>query len=212
MTLGKSFVALALPVLAFSAQAAPVTLITGATQGFYNAGIGTVLDGTSIAFPTVTDPTQTFTVAPDLSAAAAQLGSWLTTPTSPGGSWSSSAVAIPSTWAVNTETAIIYEIDAGAGGLTSLSAQFGVDNGIFVWLDGVFVGGQMRPGGATLGEFSFTLAALSSGLHYLQVLREDHGGATGYLVNVTAQTVPEPGSWALVGFALLAAGLATRRR
>lgn len=201
---------------AAAAQAAPVTLINNSTQGLYNQGIGTVLDGTSAAFPTpgTVVPTQLITTAPDLSAAAGALGSWLSTPATPGGSWSSSPQAIPSTWAVNTETAIIYAFEAGPGGLVNLSASFGVDNGILVWLDGTFMGGQLAEGGATLGEFSFSMATLAAGTHYMQVLRSDHGGSTGYSVLVNAQTVelPEPGSLAIAGLALAMLSLTASRR
>lgn len=203
-------VALATVLVAGAAQAGTVTLINNATTGLYNNGIGNLLNGTSAAFPTNTDPTQTFATAPSLVAAAAQLADWLTAPAAPGGTWSATAQAIPGTWAVNSEDAIIYAFDAG-NGLTNFSASFGIDNGIFVWLDGVFLGGAMAPGGAPAGEYTFTAAALSAGTHYLQVLREDHGGATGYSINVTANTVPEPGSLALAGLALLAASRLRRR-
>lgn len=67
----------------------------------------------------------------------------------------------------------------------------------------------MAPGGASLGEFSSPLADLAAGTHYLQLLREDHGGGTGYSIRLTgddaAPSVPEPGplSLMLMGAALL---------
>lgn len=200
----------ALLICAATVQAAPVTLIDGLTQGRYNQGIGTLLNGTGAAFPTSTDPTLDFVVAPNLSAASAPLGSWLTTPAAPGGTWTG-AQAIPASWTVGDETAIIYEIDAGAG-LSGVIASFGVDNGIFVWLDGVFLGGHLRPGSAILGEHSFNVGTLSAGTHYLQVLREDHGGGTGYQVSVTAAQVPVPATLWLVCTALAGLGLSRRRR
>jgi hypothetical protein len=152
-------------------------------------------------------------VVPDLSAAAGALGGWLTTPEAPGGSWGAAPEAIPSTWAINTETAIIYTIDGGLTGLTDVEAEFGVDNGVFVFLNGTFLGGQLRPGGAVLGEFSLSLGDLGAGTNYLQILREDHGGGTGWSISVTGEPAPIPlpaSAW------LLGAGLgglvALRRR
>jgi hypothetical protein len=190
------------------ASAASLTLVDNATQGLYNDDIGTLLDGTSGAFPNSGDPLQDFGPgdAPDLSAAAGVLGNWLTNPDAPGGSWSGPQ-AIPLGWNVWDETAIIYEL---RGNVADVIASFGVDNGIFVWLDGVFQGGAMRPGGAYPGEFVLNLGDLGAGDHYLQVLREDHGGATGYDVSVTASTVPLPAGGLLLLSAL--SGVAALRR
>lgn len=197
---------------ACASWASAATLIDGTTQGLYNQGIGTSLNGTSSAFPTVGDPTLTFSSAPNLSAASAALGSWLTNPAAPGGTWTGPQ-AIPATWAVGTETAIIYAFNAGAG-LSNVVASFGIDNGIFVWMDGTFLGGAMAPGSAVPGEFQVSVPSVGAGTHYLQVLREDHGGATGYAVSVAAAAltapIPEPGTWALLATGLL--GLGSRRR
>ena len=185
---------------------ASTTLIDGSTQGFYNSGIGKVLNGTNpvvddnsvntFLFPndnsTPNDPTIAAAPEPDLSAASSALDSWLTSPASPGGSWSATPQTLPATWDVNTETAIIYELDGGGTGLQNVLLDIGVDNGVFVWLDGGYQGGQLRPGGATLGEFSLNLGSLSAGTHYLQVLREDHGGRTGWDIEVTGTAAPIP--------------------
>ncbi len=155
---------------------------------------------------------------PDLSTAATMLGGWLTDPMNPGGSWSAAPQAIPSAWTVNTETAIIYEIDSGATGFENVSARFGTGNGIFVWLNGVFQGGQVRPDEALLGELTLSLGDLTPGAHFLQVLREDHGVATGYAVQVEGEppiaTVPAPGAIGLMVSALGVLGslAACRRR
>jgi len=210
--------------VAFAAsEAGAATLIDGATPGLYNNGLGTALDGTnpfggSFMFPAGGDPTLDIPASnePDLSSVSGVLGDWLTNPGSPGGSWSAAEQAIPSSWAVFTETAIIYELDGGADGLTDVVAQFGVDNGIFVWLNGTFLGGSLRPGGAIPGEFTLNIGTIGSGMNYLQVLREDHGGGTGYSVLVegnsaTISPVPLPASgWLMV--AALGLIAATRRR
>lgn len=169
------------------------TLIDGTTLGLYNSGIGTSLNGTSAVFPTAGDPIIDIPASspPDLSAAAAALGGWLTTPATPGGTWTGPQ-AIPANWTVTHETAIIYELDGGSYGLENVMAKFGIDNGIFVWLNGTFLGGHLRPGGAFLGEFTLDLGDVAAGTNYLQILREDHGGGTGYRIEVTGDAAPPP--------------------
>lgn len=183
-----------------AAQAA--TLIDGSTQGLYNSGLGTVLDGSNplgggvAMFPIANvaggDPTLDIPAGtpPDLTPADSQLANWLTDPANPGGTWSAGKVAIPATWDVNTETAIIYELDGGISGLSNVVASFGVDNGIFVWLNGTFLGGHLRPGGVLPGEFTLNIGSVGAGLNFLQILREDHGGSTGYNVAVTGDPAP----------------------
>jgi hypothetical protein len=221
----KQYVLAALACAAFTTPGQAATLIDGSTAGYYNDGIGTVLDGSnpfegSYMFPGADlsqgDPSLNIPAgkAPDLSAAASALGSWLTTPAFPGGSWSASPVAIPASWSVNSETAIIYELDGGAGGLSNVLASFGVDNGLFVWLNGNFLGGHLRPGGVVPGEFTVSLGDLGAGLNYLQILREDHGGLAGYSVEVTGDLTPAPVPLPASGLLLAAgaAGLAAFRR
>lgn len=217
---------LATSALAGTAQAA--TLVDGGTAGLYNGGLGTLLDGTNpfggnFMFPIANvaggDPSLDIPAGspPDLSAASAALGAWLTNPAAPGGTWSAGPVAIPASWPINSETAVIYALDGGAGGLSNVSASFGVDNGLFVWLNGSFRGGHLRPGSVSPGEFTLSLGNLGAGLNYLQILREDHGGASGYAVTVTGDMNPAPiplpaSGLLLAGGAVALAGLRRRRR
>lgn len=224
----KSFATLLMSsaaVVAFAAGASAATLIDGSTQGLYNNQIGTSLDGTNpfggnFMFPGANlangDPNLDIPAAnePDLSTGSVALGNWLTNPAAPGGLWSGPQ-AIPASWAVNTETAIIYEIDGGALGFDNVVASFGVDNGLFVWLNGTFLGGHLRPGGSSLGEFVLNIGSIGSGTNFLQVLREDHGGSTGYAVSVVgdvaAVPLPAAGFLMLGGLGALA-GLRRRKR
>lgn len=220
------FVAVAIAAAVVSTAAQAATLINNSTYGLYNNSIGTVLDGTnpyggSTMFPLANgasgDPYLNIpsSAAPDLSKAATALGSWLTNPTAPGGTWSGMRY-IPSGWVPNTETAIIYKLEGGATGLTNVFASFGVDNGIFAWLNGRFLGGHTAFGGVVPGEFTLSIGDVSAGTNYLQILLEDHGGGTGYYVNVTGDVAPAPSPVPLpASGALMLAGLgalAARRR
>jgi hypothetical protein len=210
------FIAVAAVLAQAFVPAHAVILVQTNDPGYLNESIGNLLNGTSEAFPTVGDPTLDFTTAPDLSAAADVLGGWLNQPypdlSAPG--WSTSPVSVPSNWTVNTEIAFVYPFVSG--GVTNLVAQFGVDNGIFVWLDGNFVGGALRPGGVVLGEHTYALGDLSAGTHNLQVLLEDHGSTNGFAVLIQADEVlppvPAPAAFWLFGTALGLAGMRTRRR
>lgn len=200
-------------VLASAASAASATvIIDNSTQGLYNNGLGDLsgtYDATTFPGPNSSegDPTINPIAEPDLSLTP-QLGAdWLNGDYT-GGSWSAGPVAIPTSWAINTETAIVYEIFLTSA--SNLLVELGVDNGIYTWLNGDYQFGAMAPGGSSLSEYSYTIANLSAGTHYFQVLREDHGGSTGYDIRVTATEVPEPATLGLLGLGLL--GLALGRK
>lgn len=190
-----------------------VVLVQTSDPGFYNDSIGTALNNTNGGdtptgyFPTSNDSTVTFSTAPDLTTANAALGNWLTDPLNLNANWSFES-SIPNSWAVGTEVGVIYRFDTL--GATNVLAQFGVDNGLYVWLDGTYIGGARAAGTSTLGEYSYALGDLAPGTHFLQILLEDHGVTNGYAVNVTADTfipgqphaVPEPGALSMLGLGL----------
>ena len=212
-------------VMPVSTATAAVVLVETINPGFYNDQIGTALnlsnpggDGPSQPFPLTDDSTTSFPTAPDLSAASAALGNWLTNPGSLNGNWALRA-PIPNSWAVNTEVAVIYRFDTL--GATNVIAQFGVDNGIFVWLDGNYIFGARAAGGVALGEYSVPVGDLAPGTHYLQLLLEDHGSTNGYAVRITADTfipappplqAPEPATLAILALGLVALSLQLRRK
>ena len=209
-------------LLLVTTTASAGVLLSNTSTGRYNDGIGTALNtaGAQDPFPcdysTCGDVTVSYATAPDLSAASAALGNWLTNPAAPGGAWGPANQIIPLTWQVNTETAIIYEIESGMG-LTNLQLLLGVDNGVFVWLDGVYHFGARAGGGASLGEYSLALPDLASGTHYLQILREDHGGSSGFAISLTGDeasvaNVPVPATAALLGIGFAGLVLTNRRR
>src|SRR5512139_3709701 len=111
----RSLVSATLLLMTMAAGSAHADIIlSNSSLGRYNASIGTSLDtsGALDPFPCANvacgDATVSYPTAPNISAASGVLGNWLTTPATPGGSWTAPQ-AIPGTWAINTETAIIYE-------------------------------------------------------------------------------------------------------
>ncbi|WP_218653202.1 putative Ig domain-containing protein [Nostoc sp. TCL26-01] len=171
-----------------------VELVNNSSQGYYNNKLGDLYPGNpnnplTANFPgpnnSTGDPTLSFPTAPNISSVN-NLGSWLSNPGNAisNGSWSG-LQSIPGTWTVNDETAIIYEIDGGNAGISDVKASFGVDNGIFVWVNGQYKLGATASGFSILGEYQLDLGDLAPGKNYIQVLREDHGGGTGYDVRIT---------------------------
>ena len=160
-------------------------IINGTSLGFYNDGIGFVLNGTDPGFPAGGDPFIPNPDEPNLSAAAGILGDWLEDPPDLSVPWTGPQL-IPSTWAPGTETAVLYPFGDDDTTYASVTIRIGVDNGAFVWLDGVYLGGLVSPGGVVPGELTLTVKDLAPREHFLQIIREDHGGVTGFFIEVLA--------------------------
>jgi len=214
----------AISILAISTAAHAVVLVQTSDPGYYNNNLGTILNGTnggeSGPFPVTNDSTLTFASAPDLSAASGILGNWLSDPLNLNLNWSY-LPSIPNSWAVGTEVAAMYQFNTL--GATNVVASFGVDNGIFVWLDGTYLFGARAAGGHTLGEYIVNVGDLTSGTHFLQLLLEDHGSTNGYDVQITADSfipgpppgggrLPEPATYALFGIGIVAIAYQRRKQ
>ncbi len=160
---------------------------------YYNDSIGDLLNGTAAEFPISNDPTLNNIPEPDLSPIAGIVGGWLSAAPLPlNGNWR--VTPIPSSWPVGTETAVIYEIDAGPGGIRNARGNIGVDNGCFIWVNGSYKFGALAGGG--VGRFEYQdidLGDLHPGTNYLQVLREDHGSINGFVIEINGSIVPSDG-------------------
>lgn len=222
----RSVLALALALAVPAVGRAQVTLVQTSSPGFYNNQIGTLLnlsntgvDNCAEPFPVSDDCAATYATAPSLAAASGVLGNWLTDPLHLNANWINSA-SIPTSWAVGTEVAVMYQFNTL--GATNVRAVFGVDNGIYAWLDGHYVFGARGPGTVNPSEYSLALGDLSAGTHFLQLVLEDHGSVNGYAVNIQADayipgpppttTTPEPSTWSVLALGVGAMGVAERRR
>ncbi len=226
------FLAIATAFTLMAGAANALIIIDNSTQGYYNAGLGDLALDSGLGaqtdaatgnplFPGANsfggaDPVIPPNASePNLGGAdagtQAALGNFLGNTTALGGAWSAGPQAIPATWAVNTETAIVYEFTLTQT-LTNFTIDVGIDNGVYVWLDGNYLIGAMAPGGAVAFEYSANAGTLAAGQHFLQILREDHGGGTGYTIRAQgdAVAVTEPPLLLLLGLGL--AGIFTSRR
>ena len=147
--------ALALPTVANA-----VVLVETSDPGFYNNSLGTVVNNTNGGntsmgcFPASNDANVVFPVAPDLIVADAALGDWLTDPFNLNSN-RDYLESIPNMWDTGTEVAVIYQFDTLEA--TNVVASLGVDNGIYVWLDGEYLGGARKAGTVVPGEHVFDI-------------------------------------------------------
>jgi hypothetical protein len=202
--------------LSVSLSANALVIIDNNTGGHYNNGIGDMADYYGpTQFPGANssegDPNIN-PIAEPTTFSAAFGNDWLNNDYSGAGNTWGTSTNIPNNWAVNTETAIVY--DFLLAGASDLHIDLGVDNGVFVWIDGNYVFGAMRGGGSSINEYDIDLAGISAGAHSIQILREDHGGGTGYdiLVDAKASTVSEPATFALLGLGLAGLGFARKQK
>jgi RHS repeat-associated protein len=180
-----------------------IELVNNFSQAYYNNKIGDLYPGNptnplASYFPgpniSTGQPTADFSIEPDLSSIN-ELGSWLSDPESAiqNGFWSD-LQSIPRSWSVNTETAIIYQVDGGEYGVKNLIADFVVDNSILVWVNGEYQFGIGNPPGFRVNDVP--LGDLNPGKNYIQIIRADYGVRTNYSVTITGnpiEQIAEPG-------------------
>ncbi len=213
----KLKIAIASALFAASVQAHAVLIIDNSTTGRYNSGLGDLaaMDGPGGfllgAGSSEGDPTTVLAADPGFTFTPEFGADWLNGDYT-GGTWSAAGAAIPGSWTVNTETAIVYDFFLGS--LSDLTIDVGVDNGIVLWLDGTFLFGATASGGANLNEYDINLSGIAAGNHSLQILRADHGGSTGYAIEVNAEAVQvsEPATLGLIGLGLFGMALSRRRK
>jgi hypothetical protein len=213
----KLKLAIAAALLASSVQAHATLIIDNTTTGLYNAGLGDLasMDGAGgfLLGANISEGDPTIVLASDPGFAfTSEFGDdWLAGDYT-GGTWGAPGAVIPGNWTVNTETAIVYDFFLDSH--SNLTIDVGVDNGVVLWLDGAFLFGATRSGGANLNEYDINLSGISAGNHLLQILRSDHGGGTGFAIEVNSEAtqVPEPATLGLIGLGLVGMAVTRRRK
>lgn len=197
----KGMLALALGAAAIGAVAGPVTLVnTGQTYNYKVIGDLWGAGGASWAGVNLA----TF----DNFATANPISGWATGQSAFG---NGSGLPQNTNWTANTDLALYTTFNLADMLSGSMTLNVASDNGFAIFLNDQLLAKENAEGYTSIWEYTFSNSSslLVSGVNTLKILAEDHGGATYFDMKLSG-TVPEPGSLALAGLALL--GLAAARR
>jgi hypothetical protein len=116
-------------------------------------------------------------------------------------------------WAADTDLALLQTFNVS--GLVTGSATLNVasDNGFTIFLNGMQIASANAEGYTNYWEYTYSVTGslFSTGVNELAVLAEDHGGATCFDMELTADVRPVPLPSAVLLFGTGIAGLAGTR-
>ncbi len=150
-------------------------------------------------------------------------GAWTTTT----GGWSMGAAPFGNTsggdfgyatyWPASGSTAddlwIRRTVDFTGFDISTAHWDLGVDNGYKLYVNGTLLSAHNAEGFTSRWEYGGGFGAtLHSGVNFVALALEDHGGATAFDMRITAAPVPEPETYAMMLAGLGVMGAVARRR